>query len=152
MPQQLGTYSGKDLNFSLSSQVTGTIQAAGIQTTGVKQLTIRMTVDQTLMETGMDGSVAVSAIPGDYGEIEIQVWQTSPLQAQLLTWYDALVSARNTGDVSNWATSTVLIKNIVDGSQHTCSGVCPTKFPDKQYGTQAVTCNWVLKSAQITNS
>ena len=32
-----------------------------------------------------------------------------------------------------------------------CTGVAPMKVPDKAYGVEAVTCNWVLKACNIVN-
>lgn len=152
MSVPLTTYSGKDCNFTLNGVLTGAIQAGGLNSSGLRQIVVRMQVDQTAMETGMDGSVAVSAVPGDMGEIELQIWQTSPLQELMLTWYNALRAARDQGDVSNWATSTITIQNIVDGSKHLATGVAPSKVPDKTYASQAQSVNWILKAANITNT
>jgi hypothetical protein len=147
----LSTYSGKDLNFSLANPLVPTLQVAGIAAQGVAQITVRMTVTQSSLQTGMDGSVVPSVIPGDMGEIEIQVWQTSTIHQQLLTWYNALKSARDLGDVSEWFGATVLVQNIVDGSSHSATGVGPAKVPDKTYAEQAGRITWVLMAANITN-
>jgi Protein of unknown function (DUF3277) len=151
MSNVLSTYSGRDCNLALQSVLTPTIQVAGVSALGLNQVVIRMTVDQTDMKTGMDGSVVVSAVPGDMGEIEIQVWQTSTLHQLLLAWYNALKAARDSGDVSNWASSSILVTNIVDGTGHQATGVAPMKVPDKTYGAQATTVSWVLKGANIAN-
>lgn len=148
---QLTTYSALDLNFALNSQVGISISAAGIQEQGWNKMMVRMTVDQSSIKVGADGAVVISAIPGDNGEIEIEVWQTSTLHAQLLAWYNLLRTLRDQADVSNWATSTIYIQNIVDGSSHQAVGVCPTKVPDKAYEAEAQTVNWVLKCGQIIN-
>lgn len=152
MSQALPTYSGKDVNFTLNSPVTGAIQAGGLNETGLRQLVVRMLVDRTTMETGMDGSVAMSNVPGDMGEIEIQIWQTSPLQQLFIAWADALLAAAAQGDVSNWATSTITIQSILDGSKHQCIGVALNKIPDKTYASQAQSVTWVLKAASIANT
>ena len=81
----------------------------------------------------------------------MQVWQTSTLQQELLAWYNLLKAARDTGDVSNWNTTTIFIQNIVDGSSHMATGVAPTKVPDKAYATEAGTINWVFRACNIVN-
>jgi hypothetical protein len=61
----------------------------------------------------------------------------------LLSWYNLLKAARDAGDVSNWATSTMLIQNIVDGSQHVASGVLPQSYTLS--GTkEAQVVTWIL--------
>lgn len=147
----LTTYSGKDLNFSLSSPFSGPIQAAGINEQGIKQIVVRMSVVQSVLQTGMDGSVQPSVLPGDMGEVELQVWQTSPIHQALLAWYNFLKAARDTGDVSNWFGSSVLIQNIVDGTSHLATGVGPQKVPDKTYGDQAQPVTWILMACNIVN-
>lgn len=151
MSNILTTYSAKDLNFSLISPLGANIMAAGVDEKGFNEIVVRMTTDQTVMKVGADGAVIPSAIPGDQGEIEFQVWQTSTLQQQLLQWYNALKAARDAGDVSNWNTTTIFIQNIVDGSSHMCTGVAPIKVPDKSYTTEAQTVNWVFRAANIVN-
>jgi hypothetical protein len=86
------------------------------------------------------------------GVVELQVWQTSTLQQQLLAWYNACKAAREQGDVSNWAGASVLIQSIVTGATHIGSGVAPTKVPDTPYGTQAGKCVWRLMCANLINT
>jgi hypothetical protein len=97
----------------------------------------------------MDGAVVPSVMPGDQGEIEIQVWQTSTLHRDLLSWYNAIKAARDAGDVSNWFSANVLVANVVDGSSHTCTGVAPVKVPDKTYQEQAQPVAWLLRACSI---
>lgn len=153
MSNILTTYSGRDVNFSLVSPISAPVQAAGINSTGVFQISVSMTVEQTVMETGLDGSVAVSAVPGDMGVVELQVWQTSTLQQQLLAWYNACKAARDQGDVSNWAGASILVESIVTGAKHIAnSGVAPTKVPDTPYGTQSGKTVWRLMCANLINT
>ncbi len=151
MSNVLVTYSGKDLNFALAHPLIGTIQASGVQEQGIAQVTVRMSATQSVMQVGMDGAVVPSVVPGDQGEIEIQVWQTSTLHQEFLAWYNALKAARDAGDVSQWFGATLLVQNIVDGSSHTATGVAPQKVPDKTYAEQAGRVNWILVAANITN-
>lgn len=148
----LTTYSGKDLNFAFTSPLTGTIQVAGVSEQGVNKVSVRMAQTQTTMKVGMDGAVVPSAIPGDNGEIDIDVWQTSTIHQLLLAAYNAQKAARDQGDVSNWAANTIVIQNIVDGSGHQATGVAFMKVPDKVYETEAQAVTWTLMCANIVNS
>jgi hypothetical protein len=153
MSSILATYSAKDVNVALANSALGiTIAAAGVAMVGLERLTIRMTTTHTVLAVSADGAVVPSAVPGDQGEVEIQCWQTSTLHQQLLSWYNLLKAARDAGDVSNWATSTMLIQNIVDGSQHVASGVSPQKVPDKVYGKEAQVVTWIVMACNIANN
>ena len=110
-----------------------------------------MSVNQSVIQIGMDGAVVPSVLSGDQGEIELQVWQTSTLHQQLMAWYNGLRSARDAGDVSQWFGANVVIQNIVDGSSHYAKGVAPVKVPDKTYQEQAQRVTWVLVACDISS-
>jgi hypothetical protein len=150
MSKQLSTYSGLAVNFSMAHPFIGVIQASGVAQKGIKTVSIRMAVDQANIQVGMDGAVVPSVLPGDQGEIELAVWQTSTLHHEFLAWYNSLKSARDAGDVTQWFSATMLIAHSIDGTIHTCSGVGPSKVPDKPYSEQAQTVTWVLKACNIT--
>jgi hypothetical protein len=151
MSNILTTYSGNDLNLAFSHPLIGVIQASGVSQQGIAQVTIRMTTSQSSIQVGMDGAVVPSVIPGDQGEIELQVWQTGTLHRQLLAWYNLVKAARDAGDVSQWFGGTMLISNIVDGSSHYATGVGPQKVPDKTYQEQAQRVTWILMACNIAN-
>src|ERR1035441_1951146 len=77
------TYSGQDTNGTLSSPLVPPIVFSGIAGKGLNQINVRMTTDHADLKVGMDGAVIVSYRPGEQGEIEVQVWQTSNLHRQL---------------------------------------------------------------------
>lgn len=152
MANVLTTYSGKDLSGSITNPVAGaSIQLSGIAELGVAQVTVRMTTDQSSLQVGMDGAVVPSVIPGDNGEIDIQVWQTSTLQQQLLNLYNTLRSGRDLGIVAPWFGTTIYIKNTLDGSTHYATGCGFMKVPDKSYQEQAQRVSWVFKCANIVS-
>jgi len=145
------TYSGQDTNGSFQHPLTGTIILSGIAGKGLNELHVRMATDHASLKVGMDGAVVISYIPGEQGEIEIQVWQVSELHHDFLNWYNAIIAAAQTGDVSLFAAGTMFIQNTIDGTSHTMTGVVPVKVPDKSYSTEAQTVNWVLRCANIAN-
>lgn len=151
MGAQLTTYSGLDLNFTLTHPLISPILASGVQSKGIAQLTVRMGVTQAVVESGMDGAVVPSVVPGDQGEIELQVWQTSTLQDELLAWANAVKAAKDNGDVDPFFGATVIAQNIHDGSYHKATGVAPQKIPDKTYQAQAQRVTWILVACDITH-
>lgn len=151
MSSILATYSAKDLNLAFTHPFIGVIQASGVSERGIDQVTIRMAQNQTSVQVAADGAVVPSAIPGDNGEIEIHLWQTSSLHQELLAWYNAVKAARDAGDVSQWAAGTLFVQNTVDGSSHYAKGVAPQKVPDKTYQKEAQRVTWVLIACDIVN-
>ena len=67
------------------------------------------------------------------------------------TCLNACQAAMDAGDVSQWFGSSILILSVTDGSSHTCTGVAPTKVPDKAYDKQAEKITWVLLACNIHN-
>ena len=152
MALNLPIYSGKDVNITLSNPLIAPITLAGVNALGLGRVTVRMSTNRTSVQIGMDGSPAVSAIPGENGEIELQVWQTSTTHQLLVNWYNALKAAQDNGDVTNWASTTILVQCIVDGSQHYATGVGPQKVPDKTYAEQQQLLTWVFVCADIRHN
>ena len=151
MSKILTTYSGKDLNVTFTHPLIGTIQAVGVDSMGIAQISIRMTTAQSVLQVGMDGAIIPRVVPGDQGEIELQIWQTSTFHQELLAYCNALKAARDAGDVSQWFSGVLLVQNIVDGTSHTCTGVAPQKVPDKTYQEQAQRVNWLLVACNVVN-
>jgi hypothetical protein len=151
MSTQLGTYSGRDVSFALAGPLSGNISGGGIAEKGLAQLTVRMATTQSVLQVAMDGSVVPSVVPGDNGEMELQVWQTSTLQQQLINWHNQATAARDVGDVSNWFGQTCIFASTLDGSSHIGTGCALQKVPDKTYAEQAGRVTWIIVACSITN-
>lgn len=151
MSNVLGTYSGKDVNVTIQHPYIDPIQIGGVQELGMAQLQVRMTVDQSDLQVGMDGAVVPSVRLGDQGTIEIQVWQTSTLQGLFINWYNLLRAARDQGNVSEWYGGFLVAQSITDGATHTARGVTIQKVPDKTYAEQAGRVSWILVACDISN-
>jgi hypothetical protein len=145
------TYSGLDTSATFAHPLIPDIIISGIAGQGLNQATVRMATDHSVLKVGMDGAVIISYVPGEQGEVELQVWQTSSIHFELLAWYNACTTAAQNGNVGQWAAGTLVIQNTVTGTSHTCTGVCPMKVPDVPYQTEAQTINWVLRAANIIN-
>lgn len=151
MPQ-LTPYSAKNTNFALLHPLAaGPIQAAGVSAKGVNSYSIRMGVEHSNIQVAADGGIVPSWTPGEWGTIEISMYQTSTLHQEFLALYNAIKAAADAGDTSQTFAGTVVLVSIVDGSVHTATGVSFQKVPDKAYGAQAVPLSWTLHCCDISN-
>jgi len=141
------TYSFKDLSGAFTHPLTTPYVFAG--KIGLGQITISMSTDKSVHDVSADGSVMISAIPGDHGHVAIEAQQTSDLHAFLLSWYNLIKTAMDAGDLTNWATASMTLRNLVDGSVHTITGISPAKIPDKTYAAQGGKITWTLMAADI---
>jgi Protein of unknown function (DUF3277) len=143
------TYSFKDTSGSFTHPLTDVFAFAG--QIGMGQFTVSMTTEKSNHDVAADGAVMVSAVSGDNGTVSIEVQQTSALHTFLLAWYNTVKTLLDSGDVTTWASATLTIRNIVDGSTHVCRGISPSKVPDKTYAAQGGRITWQLLCADIQN-
>jgi hypothetical protein len=145
----MNVYSFKDSSGAFNHPLAGQFAFAG--QIGLGKFTVSMHTDRTAQAVASDGTVMVSAIAGDNGMLAIEVQQTSELHQFLLLWLNLCVQAQLNGDVSNWATATISIRNITTGTGHTLSGVSPSKMPDVPYEAQGQNLIWNLPAALVIN-
>lgn len=145
----MNQYSFKDSSGAFTHPLAGTFSFFG--QIGIGQFTVEMTTEKSTDDVAADGNVMVSAIAGDNGHVTIEVQQTSSLHSFLLNWYNQLLLLLNQGDVVNWATAQLTLRNLVDGSQHICNGVHPSRIPPKTYAAQGGKITWTLMCADIQN-
>jgi hypothetical protein len=141
------TYSFKDLSGAFAHPLAGGFIFAG--QIGLGQIVITMNTEKTAHDISSDGSVMVSAVAGDNGQVSVEVQQTSLLHQFLLAWYNLIKTAMNGGDPSQWASAALTLRNVVDGSQHVVTGISPSKVPDKVYTAHGQNITWVLMAADI---
>jgi hypothetical protein len=145
------TYSFKDLTGVLSNPLLGASYQLVGGNIGNGKIVIRMITDRLEMETGADGTVMPSYIPGQSAEISIEVQQTSSLHHALLALYNQVVTAADGGDLSSVVATTISLRTILDGSGHLLSGVGFKRIPDKAYGAKGENLTWVLMAASAVN-
>jgi hypothetical protein len=150
MSAQSATYSFEDTSGSFTNPLLpAPIVFAG--QIGQGQFTISMHTERTSLDTAADGTVMPSYIAGDSGSVTVEVQQTSILHQLFLALYNALKTAADNGDVTNWAAGAMSLRNIVDGSQHLLTGVAFSKIPDKTYAAQGGKITWMLQACSIQN-
>lgn len=143
------TYSFKDLSGAFTSPVAGAFIFSG--EIGQGRVVVANTTEHGLMDTATDGTVMPIYVAGDAGTITIECQQTSIVHKFLLNWFNIVNTLARGGDVSNWATAAILMRNLVDGSSHTASGVSPQKVPDKTYVANGTNISWNLLCANLVN-
>ncbi len=143
-------YSFKDLTGAYIHPLGGQYILGG-GNVGLGQITISMVQDRTVTDMSADGSAMVSYIAGDNGTISIEVQQTSDLHSFLLSTFNSCKTAADNGDVSDWAAGTITVRNLLDGSGHTATGVSFGKVPDKVYQQTGQKVTWTLPCARIIN-
>ena len=146
---KITTYSFKDTSGAFTHPLAGAFPFSG--QIGAGQFTISMSTEKSVHDVASDGAVMVSAISGDNGNVSIEVQQTSDFHAFLLAWYNTIKTAMDNGDVTTFASATLTLRNIVDGSTHICRGITPSKVPDKVYAAQGQRITWTLMCADIQN-
>jgi hypothetical protein len=143
------TYSFKDTSGAFTHPIAGAFRFAG--QIGMGQFTVSMSTEKSAHDVAADGAVMISAISGDNGSISIEVQQTSDLHRFLLSWYNTIKTLMDNGDVTTWASAQLTLRTILDGSTHICTGISPSKVPDKTYAAQGQRLTWTLMCGDIQN-
>lgn len=139
------TYSFLDLVGAITHPSLGTYIFDG---EGAGSITVTKATERTSHDVAADGSVMVSKIPGNNGAITIECQQTSPLHKWLCTWFNALWLL----DTSEWATTSLLLRNGSTNTSHACKGVSPQKEADTPYQAQGQRVTWTLMCAEVINT
>lgn len=136
------TYSFKDVSVVVSHPSFGQYIATG---TGLGQISVSMSTDNTSHDVAADGTVMVSKVEGQNGTIAMQIQQTSDFQKWLIRLYNYLLSS----PASEWARASIVIRSAMMQDLITATGVSPQKLADKQYQKQGQNGNWSLMAANI---
>lgn len=139
------TYSFLDLAGSIHHPTIGDFLFTG---EGVGSCTVSKSTDRSSHDVASDGSIMISKIAGNNGALTIETQQTSPLQAWLQNWFNQLVAL----PTSEWAQTSVLLKNTSTGGSHLLTGVSPQKEGDVPYQAQGSRVTWVLMAADVQNN
>lgn len=140
------TYSFLDLSGAFTHPSVGIIPLNG-GNIGLGQVKVMMATEKTAHNVASDGTIMVTFRAGDNGSVEIEVQQTSLLHDALLNWYNTVKTAALAGNVTQWATAAITLRNIVDQTAHQISGISPSKLPDKIYGAEGAMMTWTLMAA-----
>lgn len=116
---------------------------------GFDKATVTMDIEKTEMDVAADGGVMISAKAGRTGKVTLEFQQTSFMYTYLVGLLNLLEQLMLNNNVKNWATTTLLLRNIADGTSHICTGVALSKMSDKPYTAQGQHITWILHCADI---
>ena len=136
------TYSFLDLSGAIGHPLAGAYTFTG---DGVGEVDIVMSEERTAHDVAADGSVMVSKMAGNNGQLRITCQQTSAVHKWLLLAYNLITVA----PPDQWAQMACLLRNVIDGTSHMCTGISFQKIPDKQYQRTGQRVQWVLMCADI---
>lgn len=142
---ELTTYSFGDLVGSVSHPTIGTYIFSG---EGTGSVSVSKATERTAHDIAADGSVMVSKVPGNNGTVIIECQQTSAIHKWLCAWFNALWLL----DTTEWAASSIFLRNASTKTSHVCRGVSPLKEADTPYAAQGQRVTWTLMCAEITNT
>lgn len=135
-------YSFADVTMVISQPNLGQYVATG---QGIGSVSVAMTTDKSAHDVAGDGSIMVSKILGNNGNITLVAQQTSELNSWLTWWYNYLLAA----PTSEWATTKIIIRSSNLQQMKTATGVSPQKLADTPYQAQGQQITWVLMAADI---
>lgn len=144
------TYSFKDLTGAFVSPAVPAPLVFGGQI-GCDTIVVGNDTQHGVKEQSADGTVMPVFVAGDGGTISITCQQTSNVHKFLLGWLNILKTAAMNGDVSNWANSSAVMRNTLDGSAHEANGIMPNKIPDKSYASQGTKIVWTLECCNLVS-
>lgn len=136
-------YSFQDIYISFNHPSVGSFSVNG---EGAGDVAVSYANDRTAHDVAADGSVMVSKIIANNGNITINVQQVSGLIDYLDRWFNYIDPAPS----SEWAKMTITIRDLVRNRNTVCLGVSPQKRGDKSYQAQGQRSPWTLMAAEIT--
>jgi hypothetical protein len=142
-------YSFLDLSLAIVDPDVGSYSPTAGEL-GFGQLTIEMITDRITHRIAADGLVMIGYKPGSNANVDITVQQTSPFHNWLLNWANTKFGNADSRNVFTLAGMQFTARNILDGTQHVCMGVTPTKIPPKAYGAEPADITWRLIAANAT--
>ena len=135
------TYSFLDCILNLAFP-TGAMTITG---KGIGNFSVSMAQERSAMQAAADGTVVVSKIAGNQGQLTINVQQVSDAHKFLLAMYNALIVA----PPSLWAQAAGIARCTSNNTSYTFTGVCFQKLPDMSYEAQQQNISWVLLCGDI---
>ena len=146
------TYSFKDLVGVIANPLLGVVIPLTGGNIGAGTITISMTNERTVQDIAADGTVMPSYVAGNNGTVTLECQQTSLLHKKLLNAYNLAETLAEQGVVAAWASTTISIQTLLDGSTHKCIGCSFTKVPDKSYQAHGQKITWSLMAADVVST
>lgn len=143
------TYSFKDSSGAFVSPLTGPFVIAGGKV-GAGNIVVKNTVTRSEIENSNDGASMTSYIAGSNGGFSVDVQQTSALHKYFVLTANAHQTAADANDVSDWAGSTLQIRDILNGIEQLLTGISCPKIPDYARAGKGQMITWDFLAANVT--
>lgn len=138
------TYSFGDIQAVISHP---DFSSLSLYNTGIGDMTVSKSNDNTAHDVASDGSILVSKIIVNNGTVTINAQQTSPLHIYLNNLYNYL----RTAPTDRWAQIQLDIRAPLLHEQRICTGGSFQKDADCPYQAQGQRISWTLMFADITS-
>ena len=115
---------------------------------GGGQVSISYSMDMASHTQTANGYTVINKTRSHAGTITFEIPQNSPSDKYLRR----LISYVESADASQFALTTITIRDAAAGITYTATGVTPQKRPDRQYAQQSGNLNYVLLCADITET
>lgn len=136
------TYSFADTTLTINHPSYGSYSAYG---SGLGNVQISMANDVTTHEVSADTAVVVSKSVKRNGTVTIDVAQSSGFNEWITAWANYIEQA----PTSEFANTTMVIRNTSTGRTYTCIGVTHQKKADESYQSTSQNRSWTLMCADI---
>lgn len=139
----MSTYSFMDVVATLTGPTGAVPLAAGAGPTE-EGITITPAEDTNTMTIGADGSGMHTLIANRGGEIVVRLLRTSPVNAALMTMYNA--QRRNS---ALHGQNVIVVNNIMAQDTISCRGVAFKRVPDLNYDRNGAMLEWRFDALKI---
>lgn len=139
----MATYSFLDVTATLAGSA-GIVDLGYGSGSAKEGITISLANARNAMLIGADGEGMHTLKADKSGTITVRLLATSSRNALLQSMYDAQAASS-----SAWGNNTLTIRNAGNNETTVCRGVAFQKQPDRTYGEEGQTIEWVFDAIKI---
>ncbi|WP_380183579.1 phage protein [Kalamiella sp. sgz302252] len=107
-------------------------------------ITVSMKEAKNSMKLGIDGEGMNTLLPGNSGQITVNLLETSPVNKKLSLAYNA-----QSASSSLWGKNVIVIRNSSSGEVITARGVAFQKLPDRKFAKEGGTTAWIFDCIKV---
>ena len=115
---------------------------------GGGQVSISYSIDMSSQTQTANGYTVINKVRSHAGTIALEIPQNSPSD----TYLRRLIAYVETADASEFALTTITIRDNASNVTFTATGVTPQKRPDRAYAQQSGNLNYTFLCADITEA
>ena len=139
----MATYSFEQISATLVGP-TGVVDLGAGSANATEGITISLGNSRNTMTIGADGEGMHSLKADKSGTVTVRLLATSDRNALLQSMYDAQALA-----ASSWGANVITIRNKGNSETTVCRGCAFQRQPDRTYGAEGSTVEWVFDCIKI---